>query len=55
MIFSVVHGVPDCFPLFPLALILGFVYHRTRSFLAVVVLHALFNATNLTLSVLNKS
>jgi len=53
LIFSLVHGMPDCFPLFPLALVLGFVYYRTRSYVAVVVLHALFNATNLTLSVLS--
>jgi membrane protease YdiL (CAAX protease family) len=53
LIFSIVHGTPDCFALFPLALVLGFVYYRTRSYVAVVVLHALFNATNLTLSVLN--
>jgi membrane protease YdiL (CAAX protease family) len=53
LIFSTVHGTPDCFPLFPLALVLGYVYYRTRSYVAVVVLHALFNATNLTLSVLN--
>jgi membrane protease YdiL (CAAX protease family) len=53
LIFSIVHGMPDCFPLFPLALVLGFVYYRTRSYVAVVVLHALFNATNLTLSVLS--
>jgi len=53
LIFSTVHGMPDCVPLFPLALVLGYVYHRTRSYVAVVVLHALFNATNLTLSVLN--
>jgi membrane protease YdiL (CAAX protease family) len=52
LIFSIVHQMPDCIPLFPLALVLGFVYYRTRSYVAVVVLHALFNATNLTLSVL---
>jgi hypothetical protein len=55
LIFAFVHGFPDCLPLFPLALILGFVYHRTRSYLAVVVLHALFNAAMLTLSVLTHS
>jgi len=54
-IFSIVHRVPDCFPLFPLAVILGFVYHRRRSYVAVVVLHALFNATNLGLAVLSNS
>jgi membrane protease YdiL (CAAX protease family) len=51
-IFSLAHQEHDWLPLFPLALILGYVYHRTHSYLAVVVLHALFNATNLTLAVL---
>ncbi|MGE5191733.1 MAG: lysostaphin resistance A-like protein [Deltaproteobacteria bacterium] len=55
MVFSIVHRIPDCFPLFPLAVILGYVYHRTRSYVAIVVLHALFNATNLTLAVLSNS
>ncbi len=54
MIFSIVHRIPDCFPLFPLAVILGYVYHRRRSYVAVVVLHALFNFTNLTLAVLSR-
>ena len=34
----------------PLALILGYVYYRRQSYLAVVVLHALFNGTMVTLS-----
>jgi membrane protease YdiL (CAAX protease family) len=55
MVFSIIHRVPDCFPLFPLAVILGYVYYRRRSYVAVVVLHALFNATNLTLAVLGNS
>jgi membrane protease YdiL (CAAX protease family) len=41
---------PDHIPLFPLALILGYVYWRRHSYLAVVVLHAAFNATNLALA-----
>lgn len=48
--FSAVHGWPDALPLFPLALILGYVYYRRYSYLTVVVLHALFNAANLTLA-----
>jgi uncharacterized protein len=52
LIFSAVHQVPDCLPMFPLALILGLVYHRRHSYAAVVVLHALFNGTNLTLALL---
>lgn len=46
-IFAAVHGWPDAVPLFPLALILGIVYHRTHRYYTVVLLHAIFNATNL--------
>lgn len=55
--FAVVHGWRDGLALAPLALILGYVYDRQRSYLAVVVIHALFNATMLTLQLLmpNKS
>lgn len=52
-IFAYVHlgeGRPDHLPLFPLALILGYVYWRRHSYLAVVALHAAFNATNLALA-----
>lgn len=44
VVFCLVHGWPDMIPLFPLALILGFIYHRYRSYFAVVATHALFNA-----------
>jgi membrane protease YdiL (CAAX protease family) len=44
VVFCLVHGWPDMIPLFPLALILGYVYYRYRSFFAVVATHALFNA-----------
>ena len=37
---------------FPLALVLGYVFHRRHSFLAVVVLHAIFNAMNLIIALL---
>ncbi len=43
VIFSLVHGWPDMIPLFPLALLLGWVYHREKSYLAAVVAHSLFN------------
>jgi membrane protease YdiL (CAAX protease family) len=49
-IFCLVHGSADRLPLVPLAVILGYVYYRRRSYLAVVVLHALFNGTMVTLS-----
>jgi membrane protease YdiL (CAAX protease family) len=51
-IFAAVHGWPDAIPLFPLALILGMVYHRTHRYFTVVVLHAIFNATNLAFALL---
>src|SRR5262249_43384026 len=53
-IFSLVHGSPDYIPLFPLALILGYVYSRRHSYLSIVVVHALFNATNLAFAMLTK-
>jgi len=48
------HTVFDWLPLLPLALILGYIYYRRRSFLAVVTLHALFNGSMLTLAILSK-
>ena len=45
--FSLVHGLPDAIPLLPLALILGWVYEQRKSFVAVVVVHMLFNAVNI--------
>jgi membrane protease YdiL (CAAX protease family) len=50
LVFAGVHGIPDSLALVPLAVILGYVYHRRHSYLAVVVLHALFNLFNLILS-----
>lgn len=46
IVFSMVHRFPDALGILPLALILGVVYDRRQSYLAVVVLHALFNAFN---------
>lgn len=54
LVFSAVHGFPDSLGLFPLALILGYVYQQRRSFLSVVLLHALFNAFNISLLFLQK-
>lgn len=45
--FACIHQSADWLPLFPLALILGYVYYRRRSYVAVVVLHGLFNAVSL--------
>jgi membrane protease YdiL (CAAX protease family) len=50
--FSAVHPWLDALALIPLALVLGYVYHRRHSYLAVVVLHAIFNATNLIFALL---
>lgn len=50
VIFAAVHGFPDALGLLPLALILGVVYQRRRSFISIVIIHALFNAFNLGLT-----
>lgn len=47
------HAMVDWAPLLPLALILGYVYYRRHSLLAVVVLHSLFNAVNLMSAIWN--
>ena len=46
-IFAMIHGLVDAIPLYPLALVLGFLYYRTGSYLSVVTMHAMFNAYNL--------
>jgi CAAX protease family protein len=50
--FALVHGFPDSLALLPLAVVLGFVFERRRSWLAVVVAHGLFNGTMLVLTML---
>lgn len=52
LLFAGVHGFPDSIALIPLAVILGYVFEKRRSFLAVVAIHALFNATNLAMMLL---
>ncbi|MFQ5730898.1 MAG: lysostaphin resistance A-like protein [Planctomycetaceae bacterium] len=47
VLFAGVHGFPDSLALVPLGIVLGYVFEKRRSWLAVVVLHALFNAGNL--------
>lgn len=47
LLFSLMHQLPDAIPLFPLALILGYVYQQRRSYLSVVLIHMLFNGANL--------
>ncbi len=53
VVFSAIHGWPDSLGLFPLALILGYVFYRRNSYLAVVVLHALFNLVNLLMALMS--
>ena len=53
VLFSFVHGWRDGLALLPLAVILGYVFHRSHSYLSVVVIHAAFNATMLALQLLN--
>lgn len=48
-LFSLVHGWRNGLALLPLALILGYVFDRKNSYIAVVVIHALFNSTMLLL------
>lgn len=51
-IFALVHGWRDALPLIPLSLILGSMFHYSRSYLSCVVTHALFNGTNIALALL---
>lgn len=41
------HQTTDSMPLFPLALVMGYIYYRRHSFVANVVLHGMFNAISL--------
>lgn len=52
LIFAFVHGWRDGIALIPLALILGYLYHQRRSYLAVVTTHSLFNAANMAMALL---
>ena len=59
--FCLNHGNPNdpssylqTLPLLPLALILGWVYHLRNSFLACVLIHMLFNAFNIMISLLSQ-
>lgn len=52
VVFAAVHGWPNMLGLLPLALILGYLYDRTNSYLTVVTAHAVFNMTMLLMSTL---
>lgn len=55
IVFAAVHGFPDAVALIPLALILGYLFQRRRSYIAVVTLHALFNAYNVLATIMSSS
>jgi len=57
IMFASIHsldGRPDALPLFPMAFILGYIYYRRHSLLAVFTMHALFNATFLMLALMKR-
>ncbi|MCR9198692.1 MAG: CPBP family intramembrane metalloprotease [Planctomycetaceae bacterium] len=47
VMFSMSHGYPDSVALLPLAVVLGYVYARRRSYRTVILVHFLFNAFNM--------
>ncbi len=53
--FAAIHGVVDGIALLPLAGVLGYVFHRRHSYISVVVIHGLFNATMLALALLTQT
>ncbi len=55
VIFCLSHRLDDILPLAPFAIILGYIYYRRRSYVAVVVAHGLFNAFFITLALLQGS
>lgn len=54
VIFAAIHGMTDGIALVPLAAILGIVFDRRHSYVSVLVIHGLFNATMLTLALLTQ-
>lgn len=53
IIFAAVHGFTDGIALLPLAGLLGYVFYRRHSYVAVLVIHGLFNGTMLVLAILS--
>lgn len=53
VVFAGIHGLVDGIALIPLSLVLGWVFFRRHSYLAVLVIHGLFNATMLLLTLLS--
>lgn len=54
VLFCLVHDFPDSLALGPLAAVLGWVYYQRRSYVAVVVLHGLFNAAMLLMTAVSE-
>lgn len=54
VLFCLVHGWLDGFALLPLAVLLGYLYERRHSYLAIVIMHSLFNAWNLWMAIAMK-
>jgi len=52
VLFALAHGFPDSLALLPLAFALGYAYMRRRSYLTVVLVHFLFNLSNIAMAVL---
>jgi uncharacterized protein len=52
ILFCMAHGFPDSLALLPLAIILGYVYDRRQRALTVILIHALFNLTNMAILLL---
>lgn len=55
VLFALAHGFPDSLALLPLSFTLGYAYMRRRSYLTVVLVHFLFNLSNIAMAVLAMS
>ena len=54
-LFAAIHGLADGLALLPLATVLGYLFYRRHSYVSVVVIHFLFNATMLVLQLLTQT
>lgn len=52
-LFAMAHGFPDSLALLPLSFLLGYAYMRRRSYVAVMLVHFLFNLSNIALAMLS--
>jgi membrane protease YdiL (CAAX protease family) len=55
VLFALAHGFPDSIALLPLSFALGYAYMRRRSYITVVLVHFLFNLSNISMAVLAMS